>query len=60
MTGFLEDNLLRLEGLDDADIAKLNAALPALAAAVKALQPHLPGLVVIVEKIIAKQQELKS
>lgn len=60
MTGFLEDNMLRFEGLDDQDIAKLNAALPALATAIKALQPHIPGLVVIMEKIIAKQQELKS
>lgn len=45
MTGFLEDNALRFEGLDDADIADLNAALPAFDAAVQAAQLQWPTVV---------------
>lgn len=59
MTGFMEDNLLRFEGLNDKDIADLNRALPALSKALSLLQPHLSDLTRIVETIIAKQQELK-
>jgi hypothetical protein len=67
MTGFLEDNMLRFEGLDDQDIAALNAALPDiqdLDAALAAQWPRIvrvaPVLLRIANKIIAKQKELKS
>jgi sirohydrochlorin ferrochelatase len=67
MTGFLEDNMLRFEGLDDQDIAALNAALPdiqELDAALAAQWPRIvrvvPVLLRIANKIIAKQKELKS
>ncbi|MGA8078939.1 MAG: hypothetical protein WB868_16315 [Xanthobacteraceae bacterium] len=79
MTGFLEDDALRFEGLDDQDIADLNAALPALSGAIQIAQvqwpeamkilaaasvqwplikPHIPALLRIASKIIAKQKEL--
>lgn len=67
MTGFLEDNLLRFEGLDDQDIAALNTVLPdiqVLDQALTAQWPRLvrvaPVLLRIADKIIAKQKELKS
>jgi hypothetical protein len=67
MTGFLEDNMLRFEGLDDQDIAALNAALPdiqELDAALAAQWPRIvrvaPVLLRIANKFIAKQKELKS
>jgi hypothetical protein len=67
MTGFLEDQALRFEGLDDKDIADLNAALPdlqALGQALSAQWPRVsrvaPVLLRLVDKIIAKQKELKA
>lgn len=66
MTGLFEDGFLRMEGLDDADIAKLNERLPDIQNLVAVLQAHIPqitrvltDLSPIVQKIIAKQQELK-
>lgn len=81
MTGFLEDNVLRFEGLDDADIAALNAALPDMRAIDQAIEAQWPAILKlvaafaplwprlsrcvtsfspIIDKIIAKQKELKS
>jgi hypothetical protein len=66
MTGFLEDILLRFEGLDDQDIADLNRSLPdiqELDAALAAQWPRIvrvtPVLLRIADNIIAKQKELK-
>ena len=47
MTGFVEDDLLRFEGLDDNDIADLNAALPAIAAASAAIQAQWPAVIAV-------------
>lgn len=67
MTGFLEDQALRFEGLDDKDIADLNAALPDLQALGRALSAQWPRvsrvapvLLRLADKIIAKQKELKT
>lgn len=60
MTGFLENELLRFEGLNDQDIADLNMALPAISQAITILQPHVPALLRITQTIIAKQKEMKS
>jgi hypothetical protein len=65
MTGFLEDNLLRFEGLSDQDIATLNAALPDVQNLLTVLEAHMPqinrvmnDLGPIIQKIIAKQRTL--
>ena len=58
MTGFLEDGILRFEGLNDQDIADLNKALPAIEQAITLLEPHIPALTIIVKKIIAKQRTI--
>lgn len=67
MTGFLEDDALRFEGLDDQDIAELNAILPDLqilnaqiAAQWPRIQKAAPILSRIAGKIIAKQRDLQS
>lgn len=67
MTGFIEDDALRFEGLDDRDIADLNAALPAVQGVIQAAQaqwpkiaPHIPALLRVADKIIQKQKELQS
>jgi len=65
MTGFIEDMLLRQEGLDDKDLADINAALPdiqALDAAAEAQWPRInrlaPLFFRIFNKVIAKQRSL--
>ena len=65
MTGFVEDMLMRQEGLDDKDITDLNSILPdiqALDVALAAQLPHItkiaPIALRIVNKIIAKQRTL--
>ena len=65
MTGFLEDNLLRMEGLTDQDIADLNAILPDLQNLVGIAQTHqaqfnrvMVKLLPIINKVIAKQRTL--
>jgi hypothetical protein len=65
MTGIIEDDFLRFEGLDDQDIVDLNAALPELErvdditlAEWAKLAPHIPALLRIFKKIIAKQRTL--
>ena len=66
MTGFLEDSVLRMEGLNDDDIAKLNARLPDIQNLITVIQSHQPqfnrvltDLLPIVQKILAKQREFK-
>jgi hypothetical protein len=66
MTGFLEDNLLRMEGLDDNDIARLNGIMGDLQNLVVVAKNHQAQfnrvatvLLPIIEKIIAKQRELR-
>lgn len=65
MTGFIEDMLLRQEGLDDKDIADINAALPEIQRADQLLLAEWPRLAPLVplflrvfNKIIAKQRSL--
>lgn len=65
MIGFLEGNLLQMEGLDETDIAKLNERLPDIQNLLLVLQNHqaqinrvMTDLIPIVEKIIAKQRTL--
>lgn len=65
MTGFLEDNILRFEGLTDTDISTLNARLPDLQNLLSVLESHMSqidrcvkDLAPIVNKIIAKQRTL--
>lgn len=65
MTGFIEDSVLRFEGLDDNDIANLNRILPAIQNLVNVYQAHVKQinevqkvLLPIVQKILAKQKEL--
>lgn len=67
VTGFIEDQVLRFEGLDDSDIAKVNAALPDiqhLDGVLLAEWPRINRLVTaigpIIEKIVAKQKELST
>lgn len=67
MTGFIEDDVLRFEGLSTEDIAKLNERLPDLQNLITVLQTHMPqinrviaDLGPIAQKIIAKQQELQT
>lgn len=66
MTGIIEDSFLRFEGLDDADLAAINRILPDLENLVVVAKNHqaqfnrvVTVLLPIVEKIIAKQKELK-
>lgn len=65
MTGFLENDALRFEGLSDADIAKLNERLPDVQNLLTVLEAHMPqinrvmnDLGPIIQKIIAKQRTL--
>ena len=65
MTGFIEDMLMRDEGLDDQDIADLNTILPdiqALDTAILAQLPRItkvaPIVLRIVNKVITKQRTL--
>jgi hypothetical protein len=65
MTGFFEDLLMRQEGLDDKDIADINAALPdiqALDTAAAAQWPRInrlaPLFFRVFGKIVAKQRTL--
>lgn len=65
MTGFLEDAMLRLEGLTDADIATVNKRLPDLTYYLQLVEKEahrLSGLIAdlepIIEKIIKKQENL--
>jgi hypothetical protein len=66
MTGFIEDGLLRSEGLDDADIATINAELADVRKVDALLIANWPlfsrlftKLAPIFDKVVAKQQELK-
>lgn len=66
MTGFIEDSLMRMEGLDDNDITNINAVLPDIQNLVSIAQSHqkqfnrvLSVLLPVVQKVIAKQRELK-
>jgi hypothetical protein len=65
MTGFIEDMMLCQEGLDDKDIANINAILPDIQALDTALTAQLPRItkvmaiaLPIVNKVIAKQRSL--
>lgn len=65
MTGFLEDAGLRLAGLDDQDIANLNAILPAIQNLISVYEAHIHQinqvqkvLIPIIQKAIAKQRSL--
>lgn len=65
MTGFLENDALRFEGLSDADIAKLNERLPDVQNLLTVLEAHMPqinrvmnDLGPIIQKIFAKQRTL--
>ena len=65
MTGFIEDMLLRQEGLDDKDIADINASLPEIQHLDEVLQKEWAGIsklvpifARIVGKIINKQRSL--
>ena len=66
MTGPIENFLLKeYEGLDDQDIADLNLALPACSHTLSVAQaewpkiaPHVPALLRIAQKIIAKQRTI--
>lgn len=65
MTGFIEDEVLRAEGLDDADIALINQELPDLENLITVLESHLAQinrvmkLLAVVQKVIAKQESMK-
>ena len=66
MTGFIEEHLLKFEGLSDDDIAKLNAILPELKKLFQIIQSNWPGiaetvpvLLQLAQKLIAKQKELE-
>jgi hypothetical protein len=65
MTGFIEDGVLRLMGLSDADIAKLNERIPDVQNLIYVLQSHqaqlnrvLTDLAPIIQKLLAKQRGL--
>jgi hypothetical protein len=65
MTGFIEDTIMRSEGLTDQDIADINTALPdiqALDATLVAQWPRinkvLPLILRLAGKIAAKQRTL--
>ncbi|MGA8076934.1 MAG: hypothetical protein WB868_06065 [Xanthobacteraceae bacterium] len=66
MTGFIEDMMMRQEGLDDQDIAGINAALPDIQALDQAFAQAWPRVAKLTPlftrvfgKIIQKQRELK-
>lgn len=66
MTGLIEDGMLRFEGLNDQDIANLNAILPDIQNLVLVVQKHqvqfnrvVRVLLPLIQKILAKQRELK-
>ena len=65
MTGFIEDMMMRQEGLDDKDIANINAILPDIQALDVVLTAQLSRItkvmsiaLPIVNKVIAKQRSL--
>lgn len=65
MTGFIEDQLLRFEGLSDADIAELNHILPELEELFQIIQKEWPAIAKLIpvimqlaQKVIAKQRSL--
>lgn len=67
MTGFVEEGVLRFEGLIDADIAALNRVLPDMIYYVELARKErsrfnalVAVLAPIIEKILQKQQELKA
>lgn len=66
MMGFIEDQLLRFEGLTDEDIANLNHVLPEIEKLFSIIQGEWPAIVKIVpvlaelaNKVIVKQRSLK-
>ena len=66
MTGFIEDMMMRQEGLDDQDIADINAALPDIQALDQVFAQAWPRIAKLTPlftrafgKIIQKQRELK-
>ena len=65
MTGFIEDMMMRQEGLDDKDIANINAILPDIQALDVVLTAQLSRItkvmsvaLPIVNKVITKQRSL--
>lgn len=67
MTGFVEEGVLRFEGLTDADIVALNRILPDMIYYVELARKErsrfnvmVAVLAPIIEKILQKQQELKT
>jgi hypothetical protein len=65
MTGFIEDMLLKQEGLSDQDVADLNAILPDIQVLDQLILAQLPRItrvatkgIPIINKIIAKQRSL--
>jgi hypothetical protein len=58
MTGWIEDGVLRFEGLDDNDIARLNARLPDLLNLIKVFEPLVRPHVGDIAEIHAKLPDL--
>ena len=65
MTGFIEDMLLKQEGLSDQDVADLNAILPDIQVLDQLILAQLPRImrvatkgIPIVNKVITKQRTL--
>lgn len=65
MTGFMENTGLRMAGLDDQDIANLNAILPDLQNLIHIVQTHqaqfdrvLKVVLPLAQKVIAKERNL--
>lgn len=65
MTGFIEDMLMRQEGLSDKDVADLNAALPDVQVLDQALQAQWPRInklaplfLRLINTVIAKQRTM--
>lgn len=65
MTGFIEDMLLKQEGLSDQDVADLNVILPDIQVLDQLILAQLPRImrvatkgIPIVNKVIAKQRTL--
>lgn len=66
MTGFLENDFLEFEGLDQQDIADLNAAIPDIQHLLQVIQQEWPTinkvapvLLRIGSKVATKQESLK-